>query len=572
MLFCFPLHKFRLPTRRTRRTRTAKDMHLHSEEDARTESGIYYLVPNKYAPGKTLVRRPRPPPTSAPLDDDFDAATTTRGARTEWEPHGLGSERARSPSPLASNSGTPKYALAPRTASPVATPNAQSQTRSNTPLLRRKDGARPLSGGGTTNTNRKDDADAFETYGEYGHYMTELERKFGGSPDLTLSPTRNRQEQDRSGGHVQIAATANTSGGISRIGKPSRLGSVNRLGLTTGVGGGVGAIARARQSFEIVDRRVLEDGPERTVTISTWREQVADEADPTADMEVYYLGANDYAEAADGGSEVGAGGDGVTSVSEADARRRRRSLPPRPTEDAAGSNLGSIRTITDEQSKSSGPTSVRHTATTSTSTTTRKSSGHTSHSHADRTKPSVSGSSSSPSWTRTPPRTPPRNIRTPDPSRYRSSSRSPSYQKLTNGTHGTDTRTSPAPSSTPIRHSLDAIRPDRSSHTPLRSSTPNRMYARHPTPSFHPTQSGSTISTIKSTSTIAFEQVLASCEPPLLHISPALAKLGIMNEGHLRAVARLSEETRDREVREEALRQGVTVMEWAILLDKLHEL
>lgn len=38
---------------------------------------------------------------------------------------------------------------------------------------------------------------------------------------------------------------------------------------------------------------------------------------------------------------------------------------------------------------------------------------------------------------------------------------------------------------------------------------------------------------------------------------------------HLKAVTRLSEEMRDREVREEALRMGVTVVEWAILLDKV---
>jgi hypothetical protein len=71
---------------------------------------------------------------------------------------------------------------------------------------------------------------------------------------------------------------------------------------------------------------------------------------------------------------------------------------------------------------------------------------------------------------------------------------------------------------------------------------------------------------------VAFENVLASCEPSLLHISPVLAKLGIVTEGHLRAVARLTEETRDREVKDEALRQGVTVMEWAILLDRLQAL
>ena len=37
-----------------------------------------YLVPNSGGTGKRLVRHPRPPPTSAPLPDDFDAITFTR--------------------------------------------------------------------------------------------------------------------------------------------------------------------------------------------------------------------------------------------------------------------------------------------------------------------------------------------------------------------------------------------------------------------------------------------------------------------------------------------------------------
>jgi hypothetical protein len=41
---------------------------------------------------------------------------------------------------------------------------------------------------------------------------------------------------------------------------------------------------------------------------------------------------------------------------------------------------------------------------------------------------------------------------------------------------------------------------------------------------------------------------------------------------HLRAVGKLSEETRNREVKEEVLKLGVTVVEWAILLDRLQSL
>jgi hypothetical protein len=66
--------------------------------------------------------------------------------------------------------------------------------------------------------------------------------------------------------------------------------------------------------------------------------------------------------------------------------------------------------------------------------------------------------------------------------------------------------------------------------------------------------------------------VLASCQPTLLHIGPVLASLGIRREEHLRALVRLREETRDREMKEEVLKKGVTLLEWAILMDRLQSL
>lgn len=90
---------------------------------------------------------------------------------------------------------------------------------------------------------------------------------------------------------------------------------------------------------------------------------------------------------------------------------------------------------------------------------------------------------------------------------------------------------------------------------------------------FHPTQSqGSTISSIQSESYHRFEELLGSCKPSLLRIAPILARLGITKVEHLKAVSRLSEEMRDREVREEALRMGITVVEWAVLLDQVRML
>ncbi|KAH8825665.1 hypothetical protein DL96DRAFT_120317 [Flagelloscypha sp. PMI_526] len=65
------------------------------------------------------------------------------------------------------------------------------------------------------------------------------------------------------------------------------------------------------------------------------------------------------------------------------------------------------------------------------------------------------------------------------------------------------------------------------------------------------------------------ESILADCEPSLTHLGPILAKLGITTEAHLLAVMKLRGETRDREVREEALRLGITIVEWAVFVDKL---
>ena len=77
---------------------------------------------------------------------------------------------------------------------------------------------------------------------------------------------------------------------------------------------------------------------------------------------------------------------------------------------------------------------------------------------------------------------------------------------------------------------------------------------------------------VRSTSTSSVEMVLASCQPTLLHIAPVLASLGIRREEHLRALVRLREETRDREMKEEVLKKGVTLLEWAILMDRLQSL
>ncbi|KAJ7228118.1 hypothetical protein B0H12DRAFT_232747 [Mycena haematopus] len=50
----------------------------------------------------------------------------------------------------------------------------------------------------------------------------------------------------------------------------------------------------AGQDYEMVRYHVLEEGPDCTVSISTWREQAIEEADSDQDMSVYFVEPDDY--------------------------------------------------------------------------------------------------------------------------------------------------------------------------------------------------------------------------------------------------------------------------------------
>jgi hypothetical protein len=125
------------------------------------------------------------------------------------------------------------------------------------------------------------------------------------------------------------------------------------------------------------------------------------------------------------------------------------------------------------------------------------------------------------------------------------------------------------------------------SSTPVQNSTPRRVSRQRgryknssqgdkelPRSPYHPTitRSGSTISRSRSDSAVRFEGVLQSCEPSLIHIASMLRSLGIRKLEHLKAVAKLTPQIRDREIKEDALRLGITIVEWAILLDKVSTL
>ncbi|KAJ7456770.1 hypothetical protein B0H11DRAFT_2065397 [Mycena galericulata] len=242
----------------------------------------------------------------------------------------------------------------------------------------------------------------------------------------------------------------------------------------------------AGQDYEIVDHKVLEDGPERTVSISTWREQAIQEADSDDAMSVYYVNAEDCDQ----------------------LRAPEVVVIPIRTDDSSGSNK----------------------------------SGDGSGARGTETRPAENLASSNGQTNKSPHDFPHRSAGSKEAS---------------------STMNSSGPRTSTPRGSGTLVIQNAEGQT--------NILAGGSSP-FHATKSGSTISSIHLSPTPTLEHVLISCEPSLIHISPVLQRIGIMRAEHLRAVGKLSEDTRNKEVKEEVLKLGVTVVEWAILLDKLQSL
>ncbi|KAF8625923.1 hypothetical protein AX17_006649 [Amanita inopinata Kibby_2008] len=404
------------------------------------------------APYPVLIRQqgsirkpPRPPPTSTPLDDDFDALTqdgnTTQSVGEDSAVVGRGARRPRPRRDWETQ----------RTSSPLdedfdlVTYTGGITTETNT----QRGSMYSVRGGAHQNEDGRlgDGQD-----GGYRRYEGDVGRVIRRMGDMEIG----------GGGRVRSPDSPSRSSFEARntVGRPRERRAAARDSWS---GSGSGP------KFEVVRSQVVEDGPERTVTVSLWKEQVAKPIGPNGEtMSVHYYSAEDVLP------------DELLHAAQMGGRRG---------DDDCQAASGS-----DKRSQLSQP------------------------------------------WNQTPPRTP-------------------------DGNHNPHSPRSPG----------------RSTGTANRSD----VYYRHISPSrphdnasFRPTQSvvDTTISSIKSLPTIEMEKILDACEPSLVHVAPILSSLGITREEHLRAIVRLSEETRDREVKEEALRLGMTVMEWAILLDKLQSL
>ncbi|TFK27571.1 hypothetical protein FA15DRAFT_701779 [Coprinopsis marcescibilis] len=592
------------------------------------DSETYYLVPkhsanatgstsNGRAP--TVPRRPPTPTSLHPLDDNFDAITQTNtqlGTYSKNQTHHRpeppkvpspnrrppisalntlfgtgGNEGGKDAKGNSTNRGA--YATSPVRASPVRTTagdrsgpyhtslpppppgqnHAHASSSSNNhlpPPHHHHQQQQPMSPNSSHSKGkaraRPPPPDIAEEFGEYGTYVQEVEKMFGkqGDIDLSLSRVRNRDGTRENltigkvkngkaptraqGGHQQPQFVISKNLGQVQPMKVSR----NTSSRSNEATGGGTRPPRPKQDYEEISRRVVESTPDKTVIISTWREQVAREAEPEVEtMSVYYVSGDvDTGMLEHAKMEFESFGAGSSMAP-----------PPVPGQGQNGSRSRDLP-------NPAGPRVA--------------------------SKDMSAGGQSLPKLRESPRAIPRPDTSAPEPSRINSPSwirpsqyviQSPAGGAGTNSLekHG-GSISSISSSSSPSSSQLAT--PEQYAPTPppkgpkqrkgarMEASTP--INSRMPIPSFHPTRDGSLISTIKSSSSSGsaggLERILETCRPSLVRIKPALGKLGITHKDHLRALNELDPETRDRELKEEALRNGVTLMEWAILVNRLKSL
>jgi len=166
-----------------------------------------------------------------------------------------------------------------------------------------------------------------QTYGEYQQYMNEMEKMFGKHGDFDVSLNRMNEASGKRESVLLGRVNSAKSNPSNRHGPRGGSSGGGNTSLGRNLSGSNSRVAAGkRPMYEEVSRRVVEDTSEKTVTISAWREKVAEEAEDVERMSVYWYTQKDYEEelskstAMDKGapersiisrSSGGSGGDGV---------------------------------------------------------------------------------------------------------------------------------------------------------------------------------------------------------------------------------------------------------------------
>lgn len=219
--------------------------------------------------------------SSMPVEDNFDAGTYTA-------PGGGDSNTVDSAWRTPSNQTRDR--APPRAPKERYFPATKAGT--NTPS--------PVSGSRTVH-------DALDNYGDYGLYIQEMER-MDRMFEVQGEDVSERKLPDVDQiGRKELARikSRERNGPMLRSPNPGHTVAYHPR-FDTGAHYGVNANSRNRrkgpragQEYEIVNKKVIEETPEKTVAITTWREQVALETNPNdvETMSIHYMGLEDYAAA-----------------------------------------------------------------------------------------------------------------------------------------------------------------------------------------------------------------------------------------------------------------------------------
>jgi hypothetical protein len=211
-------------------------------------SGKYRLFTNEHRNGSRTELRAETPYTSPPLDDDFDAITQ------RW-------------------SGTTRTTTVEPTSSGLYE-QLEAVTRTTTPAV----------AGFTTPRRRKKKA---------GHDVGDWVSRENKTGDLSAVVTQGRSLRRTRGKDRIKSANANGSV-VPRSNSCSIFDPTHRRARSPPLAG---------QDYEMVEYRVLEEGTDRTVSISTWREQAIQETNSDDDMSIYYMNPQDCVQFED--AEIG---------------------------------------------------------------------------------------------------------------------------------------------------------------------------------------------------------------------------------------------------------------------------
>lgn len=247
--------------------------------------GIFYLVSNKSGTGKTIVRRPRPPSQSSPQQGNFDAlpgdASTSKdlGRRISRPRKRPVLAIRTSPPPIERNLDSPSIESKYLWLDPV---------RATWNSIRRKNRNHDQMNGNDNHSKGKQRADDIAEEDEtqrvtsWNQPWVTVQGKLPADVQRAATYPHRQSEARRSPKHRKAPLTTEGSDMFRSRGGTSTMGKSGRGPLPG-------------QTYDMVNRQIIEKNPDRTVELSTWKEHSEKLVSPgdAERISVYYVTAGE---------------------------------------------------------------------------------------------------------------------------------------------------------------------------------------------------------------------------------------------------------------------------------------